>query len=326
MFLDSNTGMYNIVEGDALTKLKEIKDQTIQCCITSPPYFSLRDYQVEGQIGLEKTYPEYLTKLVEVFREVHRVLKDDGTCWIVIGDSYAGSWGNQSRKENQGKQRPITKEQIQNFKPYGNLENATKTGSRERTPGLKPKDLMGIPWRLAFALQEDGWWLRQDIIWSKVNCMPHPITDRCVSSHEYIFLLSKSQRYFFDHIAIREPAVSKKGSGNNFKRKDRLSFMDKEGPRGNDKKWDNVGGLRNKRSVWTIKNSPFHGGHVATFPLALIEPMILAGTKADDLILDPFSGAGTVGVGCKIHSRNFLGIELNPAYCEMARDRINKNG
>jgi DNA modification methylase len=288
-----------LLEGDCLEQLKELPDNSIQCVVTSPPYWGLRDYGVAGQLGLEQTPEEYVAKLVGVFREVKRVLKNNGTFWLNLGDSYAApkSIGN-------------------GLKAIGN--------------GLKAKDLVGIPWRVAFALQADGWYLRQDIIWHKPNPMPESVTDRCTKAHEYIFLLSKSPKYYFDHEAIKEPASSTSGwAKQRAKGQNTWKYNDTEKRKAStgqviDASTFGKEGLRNRRSVWTVTTKPFKGAHFATFPIDLIEPCILAGSAKGDLVLDPFAGAGTVGVACKKHGRNFIGIEINPEYCRIADARIAK--
>lgn len=435
---------FTLLVGDARERLSELPDGIMQACITSPPYFGLRDYGVDGQIGLEGTPQEYVERLVDVFREVKRVLAGDGTLWLNLGDSYAGSWGTSALW------------------------------------GVKPKDLLGIPWRVAFALQADGWCLRSDIVWAKPNPMPESVRDRPTRAHEYVFLLSKSEwtgavepislsdvdaawlaamidgegtigigptskggyqgylciansnraileraqhitglgrvagtgkgtnrpvfrwqvnsrqaaavlyrirrfliakqrqadlvlalqethqryggnkkpqattnkqhalyeqckalnqgaeidvpanvahwrggTYFYDHEAIKEPAVSDHPSGNGFKRPQSLSRQNKDGtPKGKDEQWADVGGKRNRRSVWHIPVRPFKGAHFAVFPEALVEPMALAGSRPGDLVLDPFTGSGTTAVVALRHGRRFLGIELNPEYADMARERV----
>ena len=273
--------------GDCRTLLSSLPDASVQCCVTSPPYFGLRDYGVKGQCGLEPTPDAFVANLVEVFREVRRVLKSDGTCWVNIGDSYAGSWGNQGRKETRGTQRPINGAMMQKVNDGRYPTTGTRTGVI-RAEGVKPKDLYGIPWMLAFALRADGWYLRQDIIWSKPNPMPESIADRCTKSHEYVFLLSKSLRYYYDADAVKEPPSA--------------------APR-----TESLPG-RNRRSVWTVNTKPFKGAHFATFPPKLIEPCILAGTKAGDTVLDPFGGSGTTAIVANWHGRDSILIELNPAY------------
>ena len=272
-----------ILIGDAKEKLKELETESIQSVITSPPYWGLRDYGHAEQIGLEKNPNEYINNMVKIFDEVLRVLKKDGTLWLNIADSYSS----------------ISDSEI----------------------GLKNKDLVGIPWMLAFALRMNGWYLRQDIIWSKPSPMPEPIKDRCTKSHEYIFLLTKSSKYYFDYEAIREPRVS---TGNNHQ------FGGKKYNDPNNLIYDSVGsiyksdGMRNKRDVWNVASKPFKGAHFAVMPELLVEPCLLAGSKPNDLILDPFAGSGTVGVVAKKHNRSFIGIELNPDYAKIANDRIDE--
>lgn len=262
--------------GDCLDVLKTLPEASVQCCVTSPPYYGLRDYGHDGQIGLESSQDDYVAKLVAVFAEVLRVLKDEGTVWLNIGESYGSG-----------------------------------------------KQLIGIPWRVAFAMQSAGWYLRQDIIWAKPNPMPESVTDRCTKSHEYLFLLTKSHRYFYDSDAVIEPyanggewlgrkpnAERVKGGGNN----DR-------GDKGARATTGNATG-RNRRSVWTIASQPYAGAHFAVMPPKLVEPCILAGSRPGDLILDPFNGAATVGVVAVGHGRHYLGIELNPDYRDLSATRL----
>jgi len=292
-----------IIIGDCIESLMKIDDKSVQSCITSPPYFGLRDYGHDGQIGLESSPDEYVKKLVEVFGQVRRVLRDDGTLWLNLGDSYSGS-GKGGQSEG--------KKSI-NWQPeYGN---------KGKTYGMKPKDLIGIPWRVAFALQADGWYLRQDIIWSKPNPMPESVTDRCTKSHEYIFLLSKSANYYYDHESIKEQAAMNRWGGkkpmnlNNTKDKDnQFSGLTRER--------DMMPETRNKRSVWTITTKPYKGAHFATFPHDLVEPCILAGSKIGDTVIDPFAGSGTVGQVAYMHDRNSILLELNPAYEVLIKQRI----
>ena len=297
-------------EGDALERLREMPERSARCCVTSPPYWGLRDYGHEGQLGLERTPEEYVEKLVEVFREVRRVLANDGTLWLNLGDSYTSGG-----RANFGPDNPGDKQHSQ---------NAVKSTSRApQPPGLKPKDLVGVPWRVAFALQADGWWLRSDIIWAKPNPMPESVTDRPTKAHEYLFLLSKSQRYYYDAEAIAEPSVdlpgvSRGGSLSRFGPSEQ--FVAGQAHRGEKEYASN--GTRNRRTVWTIPTQPFPGAHFAVMPQALVEPCILAGSEPGDTVLDPFAGSGTVGVVASRHGRGFVGIELNPEYAEMARRRI----
>jgi len=290
-----------IIIGDVRTALQLVPDQSVQTCITSPPYWGLRDYDEGDQIGLEETPQQYVDQMVQVFRQVWRVLKDDGTLWLNIGDSYSGSG-----KGPAGNLGATHNERHMEYKHSAIVPD-----------GLKPKDLVGIPWRLAFALQADGWYLRQDIIWSKPNPMPESVTDRCTKSHEYVFLLTKSRQYFYDHEAIKEPSTGKSGTWSEKTHKARIGHgtFNKEYIPAAD-------GLRNKRDVWTVNTKPFKGAHFAVMPEALVEPCILAGSAAGDTVLDPFTGSGTVGMVALRHNRNFVGTELNPEYAELAVNRI----
>ena len=305
---------YKVIQGECLEILKKMKGNTIQCCITSPPYYGLRDYQVDNQIGLEKTPEEYISKLVEIFREVRRVLRDDGTLWVNIGDSYNGS-GKAGKKDS------VYFERHTEFgKPSQHKE---KIGNPTHIEGLKPKDLIGIPWMLAFALRTDGWYLRQDIIWAKGAPMPESVRDRCTKSHEYIFLLSKSKKYYFDYKAIQEPAVSKSPEKESTRGE---GYGEAKGIKNNpdrDRGFSN-NGYRNKRSVWFINTKPYKGAHFATFPPELIRPCIKAGSKEGDIILDPFAGSGTTGQVALEEERNTLLIELNPEYIKLIENRLNK--
>jgi DNA modification methylase len=305
-----------------------------QTCVTSPPYYGLRDYGHEGQIGLEETPEQYITAMVEVFRCVRDVLADDGTLWLNIGDSYFS--------DTKGSGGPSEKQDSNSGSRY-----APKKFKRN---GLKPKDLIGIPWMLAFALRADGWYLRQDIIWHKPNPMPESVQDRCTKAHEYIFLLSKSQKYYFDNEAIAEPlaassvarlaqptlaqqagsdrvpgktngnmkAVGPRFGGNKYGDDDSNESRTKSG-----NEWaGNETGRRNKRSVWTVTTKPYSGAHFATFPPDLIKPCILAGAPAGGVVLDPFMGSGTTAAVAVLNGRNYLGCELNPAYKELQDIRI----
>jgi hypothetical protein len=300
-----------IMLGDVKSQLLQIQSETIQCVVTSPPYWGLRDYGNEAQIGLEETPQEYVDSMIDVFREVHRVLKLDGTLWLNLGDSYASF--------RDGKATPDTTRGNSEgtLVPKGSAKNrmaATFTGT-----GIKHKDLVGIPWRVAFALQQDGWYLRQDIIWAKPNPMPESVRDRCTKSHEYLFMLTKSPKYYFDNQSIRETAVT--GSWDKLPPIGRKKHQENGNPTysGNQPAND---GKRNKRDVWTINTKPFKGAHFAVMPEALVEPCILAGSQKGDLILDPFSGSGTVGVVALKHQRNYVGVELNPAYAQISAERI----
>lgn len=331
-----------ILCGDALTTLRTLPDESVQCCVTSPPYWNLRDYGVAGQIGLEATPDEWCARLVEVFSEVRRVLRSDGTLWLNVGDAYANDlkWGGRSGGKN-----------------YTSTAGGYVGQRAKRTTGLKPKDLIGLPWMLAFALRADGWWLRSDVIWHKSNPMPESVRDRPSRAHEYIFLLSKSERYYYDAEIVRTPLQPKTfttyGTRHHAQGNDALGKVKSDNwgrtvgerrPRLVDKldkqrghlrrhagfndRWDHMSrdeqmaGGANLRDVWTVATKPFSGAHFATFPPALIEPCILAGCPVGGIVLDPFFGAGTVGVVCRRHGRDYLGIELNESYCEMARARI----
>ena len=294
-----------ILIGDVREQLKQLADQSVNCVVTSPPYWGLRDYGNDGQIGLEQEPEDFINELVSVFREVKRVLRDDGTLWLNIGDSYSGSGkgtaGNLGKKHNER-----------------HLEH--KTGGLIPS-GTKPKDLVGIPWMLAFALRADGWYLRQDIIWHKPNPMPESVRDRCTKAHEYIFLLSKSPKYYFDNEAMQEPSAQLgktniRFGGNKYGDSDDPKHATKSGNTYVDS------GKRNKRSVWTVTTRPFKGAHFATFPPALIEPCILAGCPEGGTVLDPFFGAGTTGLVAQRHNRKWIGCELNPEYAAIAQARI----
>lgn len=276
--------MWEVREGDCRDLLADMPDESVQTCITSPPYWGLRDYGAEGQLGLEPTPKDYTDAIVSVFREVHRVLRDDGTLWLNLGDSYMGGGGGNygtgiSTASNHGQ----------------HLTNVRNRREFIERTGLKAKDLVGIPWRTAMALQTDGWYLRSDIIWHKPNPMPESVTDRPTKAHEYLFLMTKQQKYRYNAEAIREEPP------------DNAAFRS-EG--------------RNRRSVWTVPVRPYPGAHFAVFPPELIEPCVLAGTDSGDTVLDPFAGSGTTGVVALRNNRRFIGIELNPEYVEMSRNRI----
>lgn len=355
---------HQILVGDCLDLLRQMPDQSVHCCITSPPYYALRDYGVDGQIGLEESPAEFIARLVEVFREVRRVLRDDGTCWVNMGDSYAGSWGGHGRDDLGLGISALSSRQ---------LAASQLKGKQVTQPGFKPKDLMGMPWRLALALQDDGWYLRQDIIWHKPNPMPESIRDRCTKAHEYLFLLSKSRRYYFDSDAIREPAAYGVcptgvgfGHGTDAEQRNRPRIAVPAG-------WDTSTGegghgsfhrdgaargskrnsfareskytagehgqkaqhrpgredieysqTRNKRSVWTVATQGFKGAHFATYPPELIRPCVLAGSPRGGLVLDPFGGAGTTSLVAMQEGRRSVICELNPEYAEIARTRLHQ--
>lgn len=285
-----------IITGDALEELRRLPSSCCDTCVTSPPYYSLRDYGAEGQIGLEETPEQYADKIVGVFREVRRVLKDDGTLWLNIGDSYA---------------------------------------RRREGDNVKRKDLIGIPWLIAFALRSDGWYLRADIIWHKPNTMPEAAKDRPTRAHEYLFLLSKSPRYHYDAEAIREPAVGydpakpgrKRGNARTFRggsvyTHDGAKNNSAASERQSNGLTENESGKRNRRSVWTIAARPYKGSHLATFPEELVRPCVLAGSKPGGTVLDPFAGSGTTGAVATQEGRDFIGIEINPVYSKMCEQRI----
>lgn len=320
-----------ILEGDALTVLRTLPDQSVQMCVTSPPYFGLRDYGVSGQLGLEKTPQLYVDAMVGVFSEVKRVLRDDGTLWLNIGDSYAGSGRGGNPPESPHQKQKTNRGSIL---PAGLHESARQAGvtnvTRKTFDGIKAKDLIGVPWMLAFALRADGWYLRQEIIWHKPNPMPESVVDRCTKAHEQIFLFTKKPRYYFDAAAIAEPLTRPEEA--NRKTPARFGGADKweEAQKqsrlhsGNEYKGTPTG-KRNKRSVWTIAVAPFREAHFATFPVALIEPCILAGSRPDDTILDPFGGAGTTGLVADCLGRNAILVELKPEYAVLARNRIHSD-
>lgn len=309
---------WEIRVGDCRELLRAMPEQSAQTCVTSPPYFGLRDYGHDGQIGLEPTPAEFVTAMVETFREVRRVLRDDGTVWLNLGDTYNAYHGNAGRIGESGiDSRPDA------------MRRMAPSGSGLMVRDLKQKDLIGVPWMVAFALREDGWYLRSDIIWAKPNPMPESVTDRPTKAHEYVFLLSKQPRYYYDAAAIREewaapdrregvrldtPGLPNRG----------LDLANSEG-RNIGVVGDSAAG-RNKRSVWTVTTQPYSGAHFATFPPKLIEPCILAGAPEGGTVLDPFAGAGTTGVVALRRNRSFIGCELNPTYAEMARQRIRDDG
>jgi site-specific DNA-methyltransferase (cytosine-N4-specific) len=261
-----------IVLGDSRRVLADIPGNTFQCCITSPPYWGLRDYDYEDQIGAEDTVDQYVEHLVTVFRDVRRTLREDGTLWLNIGDSYTSGGRTWRAPDKKNPARTMT------YRP-------------DTPDGLKPKDLIGVPWKVAFALQRDGWYLRSDIIWHKPNCQPESVKDRPTRSHEYVFLMTKSENYYYDYEAIMESA-----NGN--------------------------GIMKNRRTVWSINTEGFKGAHFAVFPPSLVRLAILAGSTPGSVVLDPFFGSGTVGVVCKATNRQCVGIEMKSEYAELARSRI----
>jgi len=348
----------NILQGDCLEVLKTLPECSVQCVVTSPPYYGLRDYgtatweggdadcdhlepkgstigmksdtfhgsntqeahyiaykntckkcgaiRIDDQIGLEETPEKYVEKMVQVFREIKRVLKDDGVAWLNLGDSYATRHANGTKDDDTGWS-------------HGEISQGYQARAGGLGNGVKPKDLIGIPWMVAFALRADGWWLRQDIIWHKPNPMPESVTDRCTKAHEYIFLLTKSARYYYDHEAIKEPSkdpVDDRGA--------RAAEEHKRFPteKVNGIRASGVYPKRNKRSVWTVTTKPYKEAHFATFPPDLIEPCILAGSKESDTVLDPFNGSGTTGEVSLKHKRDYIGIDLNPDYIELTHKRL----
>lgn len=332
----------HIYNEDCLAGLKMLPDNCIDCCVTSPPYWGLRDYGVEGQLGLERTPGEYVAKMVDIFSEVRRVLKSEGTLWLNIGDSYVSGYHSRT-DEIEEKHTTIR----------SRANGGVKRQINKKTGELKLKDLVGIPWMVAFALRSEGWYLRQDIIWSKTSPMPESVTDRCTKSHEYIFLMSKTKKYYYDQEAIKTPLkdssvkrlgkevgnqkgrerVSGKTNGNMKAVKfggnkadgygTRIHSGKKWLPKSYDKEGDLTGGGKaNRRSVWTVATQPFKGAHFATFPPKLIVDCIKAGCPENGIVLDPFMGAGTTALVARKLNRNYVGFELNPEYIEMAHKRL----
>lgn len=314
----------SILAGDSHTTLQTLASGTARCIVTSPPYYALRDYGVDGQIGLEQSPEAYIARLVDVFRECRRVLTDDGTLWVNIGDSY---WGGKGQSAHGNRDRIIDRLLNGDTCNYPEQEVGRRGWVAPRDgkhPTIKPKDLIGIPWMLAFALRDDGWFLRQEIIWHKPNPMPESVQDRFVRSHEQIFLFSKSRRYYFDHDAILEPAnfdgrkqttyrggVKSIGNPNHSRRKERWTqFMPDGRP------------ARSRRDVWSIPHTPNKESHFATYSTNLIEPCILAGSQPGDTVLDPFNGTGTTGEAALLNSRNYIGLELNRKYVNITRKRL----
>lgn len=351
-------GLAIMLEGDALQALRTLPDESVQCCITSPPYWGLRDYGHAGQYGLEPTINEYVERMVEAFREVRRVLRSDGTLWLNLGDSYTGSRCGGDTGESSLQGSTASQDESKNAKRMTTAsrrrDDAPIPRSDVRVFGLRPKNLVGMPWRVALALQDDGWILRQDIIWHKPNPMPESVTDRCTKSHEYLFLLSKNGLYYFDADAIKEQAVSGHAPGNT-RHKGATAY--EQGDEKHRTKQGLVGyaarvrdgrkelrvdiesrhrsaipggqilqaepdGRRNRRSVWTVPTQPYKGAHFATFPPALIEPCVLAGAPQGGVVLDPFAGSGTTGEVALRYGRRFIGIEINPEYRPLWEQRL----
>jgi len=301
---------YQLHLGDCLDILPTLEAGSVNCCVTSPPYWRLRDYGCDGQLGLEETPEQFIEKMVAVFREVRRVLRDDGTLWLNLGDSYTGGKTGRDDKNTGGGL----------YNGQQNGWTGEETRQRKVPTGLKPKDLCGIPWRVALALQADGWYLRQDIIWHKPNPMPESVTDRCTKAHEYIFLLSKQARYFYDAEAIKERAGKwgERDRSNNKSHSGETGLRPHSGLTGEHSGEDG----RNKRSVWTVTTKPYHEAHFATFPPKLIEPCILAGCPEGGTVLDPFAGSGTTLAVAIEHKRKAIGVELSPDYGELIRKRM----
>jgi DNA modification methylase len=300
--------------GDCLDVLRSLPSCSVQCCVTSPPYYGLRDYGVAGQIGLEPTPDAYVARMVEVFAEVRRVLRSDGVCWVNMGDSYVSSPPGNSDTRSSGLNGASGQRYAERLLTKDNRN------VRPKTPSLAFKQLLGMPWRVAFALQADGWWLRSDCIWAKPNPMPESVRDRPTKAHEYVFLFAKSERYFWDAEGVREAVKPTSGQ------RMRAPKLGAHRVDGNyetvtAKAYARVCGA-NLRTVWTITPRPFKDSHFATMPVELAERCIRAGSREGDVVLDPFSGAGTTGVACLRLGRSYLGIELNPEYLEMSRRRI----
>ena len=346
---------HRIIQGDCIEGLRTLPDGSVHCCVTSPPYWGLRDYGHDGQIGLESTPEAYVARMVEVFREVRRVLREDGTCWVNLGDSYAA---NAATKKNPAKLSGGFESCRGSDTPTLNTDQQGRIAYRGG--GIKAKDLIGIPWRVAFALQADGWWLRQDIIWAKPNPMPESVRDRCTKAHEYVFLLTKSERYYFDNDGISEPIAASsverlsqptlaiqagssrvpgktngtmkavvRSSGNKARKPASARGVPVDtgsgtaGAVAGSVPWE--GSTRNKRSVWTVTTRPFKGAHFAVMPSALVEPCILAGCPEGGTVLDPFAGSGTTLAVAAELGRNGVGCELNPEYIELANQRIRES-
>lgn len=298
--------MLEILVGDCVEQMRLLPEKSVQTCITSPPYFGLRDYGVAGQVGHEQTPTEYVARLVEVFREVRRVLRDDGTVWLNLGDSYAGS-GKGGNPSDSAFQTQASNVGSLGGKPVGTFD------------GIKSKDLIGIPWSVALALRDDGWYLRRDIIWHKPNPMPESVRDRCTTAHEYLFMLSKSPKYYFDSEANKEPGVVPAGTKGAKGSADRAA---QKGVNSRPPEYKVYDGLRNRRSVWTVTAKPFKGAHFATFPPDLIEPCILTGSPLGGTVLDPFGGSGTTAGVAVANGRRAILCELNPDYAAMVPARV----
>ena len=312
---------YILLNGDARETLSQLDSESIDCCVTSPPYYALRDYGYDGQIGLEKSPDEYISRLVEVFREVNRVLKPEGTLWINIGDSY---WGSGSRGFDFT--NSFTEKSKVQMDSKGTINLSNLPSLKGNCGVYKDKDLIGIPWMLAFALRADGWYLRQDIVWAKPNCMPESVTDRCTKSHEYVFLFSKSKKYYFDNKAIQEDCSAEnvspniKFGGNKYGENSDAHYATYSG-----NKYEPTG-RRNKRDVWSVPTSAGYtdgdGAHYATYSPQLVEPCVLAGCPFGGVVLDPFNGTGTTGVVAVKNGRKYIGIDLSEKYIELSTRRL----
>ena len=290
------------------------KGLKIQCCVTSPPYFGLRDYGNESQIGLEQTVEEYIDNLVKVFAKVRKIMADDGVLWVNIADSYAGS--GKGRNADGTSAAAKDSKQASN---QGTVQGLIQKAGLQN--GCKPKDLIGVPWLLAFALRADGWYLRQDIIWNKPNAMPESVTDRCTKSHEYIFMLTKSKKYYFNNEAIKEPTTTHDALKRD---RDKTKLNNTAGKTKSQGLQRNNYEKRNKRSVWNVTTKPLKHAHFAAFPIDLIEPCILASSRENDIVFDPFMGSGTTAIAASLHGRKWAGCELNEDYVKIMQQRLNK--
>jgi DNA modification methylase len=331
---------HSIIQGDCIEGLRTLPDASVHCCVTSPPYWGLRDYGHEGQIGLESTVEAYIARLVEVFREVRRVLRDDGTLWLNLGDSYCSQGGERKYGSSDGAtgRGEAPGKRLSNVSGFGDgtwdwiESNPTNDWATDewlaelrarRSASLKPKDLIGIPWRVAFALQADGWYLRQDIIWHKPNPMPESVRDRCTKAHEYVFMLTKSQRYYYDAEAVSEAAKHQDAKGIPYATRRVLDGTVTE--IGRQERTYDAKPTRNRRSVWTVTTKPYSGAHFAVMPPDLVEPCIKAGCPEGGTVLDPFAGSGTTLAVAAELGRSGIGCELNPEYIKLAEARIRES-
>lgn len=296
---------YQIIVGDSLKQLKKLKTNTIQTIITSPPYWALRDYQSEGQLGQEDTPQDFIKNLCDILEEAKRVLKNDGTLWLNLGDTYVGTGHKGEWKDTKNTKG----------------RNGQTIALNNKVKGLKPKNMIGIPWRVAIELQNRGWILRQDIIWHKPNPMPESVKDRCTKAHEYIFLLTKQPKYYYDNESIKEKAITNGKGGLTKKENSKIKNTGLE----SNKNYQ-PDGKRNKRSVWSIPPAQYKEKHFAVYPEKLIEPCVLAGSKEGDIVLDIFSGTGTTGLVALKNKRKYIGIEINPKYAKMQKERLERLG